>query len=407
MRLRLLFFCLTVSCFACGDDSTTDPTGDAGSNDSDGGINGDSAIYVVAARQLNIATGDRTVLVQAIPNLDAQALDPTAAIEFSGFSRVQTFDGAVFTFDGENGEVSRFEVADDLSFIEAGAFSMMGVGVVSFISTFAWISPTRAYYVDLNMAQVVVFDPTAMELTNTFPIPDLARPEASVPSGGRPLILGDDVILPIGWSDQSAGTARAVVAVLILSASRDEVRGIVEDDRCALSGGGFVDGGFAHILGDSGGGIWDIATGGSFPAPCLLRIAEGQTAFDPDFALDMRGAVPGPQVTRAVGPGDGTFVTRYLDPDLDTTPFVSNPLSYFFIESWRYAVVDLSEGTGTAIEALPFASIGFTPPVVDGAYFLLQGAGDRSQTTVFRLEGTTPVESISTSGEIQFLDRVR
>ncbi|MEM9864751.1 MAG: hypothetical protein AAF938_24325 [Myxococcota bacterium] len=395
-RLFLSALC-AFAAFACGDDDGAMP--DAPSADS-ATPSGD--IFIVANRVLTPSS--RTVFVHALSSMAAQELDAANAVEVNGRSRVRVFEDAVYIFDGESGRVIRYGVTSERAFVEEDEFSMAELGITRFRSSFAFLSAERAYYIDIPSEQVVVWNPSAMEIVSTFDLVGVVRDEGGA-AGGSVHVLGDEVFMPIAWASTTTGEFFNEVAVLVLSASEDRTARIVTDARCAISGGAFVENEQLYVLGDLGSGVYDFFTETAVQSPCLVRIGEGDTAFAADFALDMRAATGAPQVSNAVGNGRGSFVTRVFDTDFDVTT-LTNPATYFALELWRYGVVSLPSGETEVID-LPLSGISFDPLIIDGDYYIQQVDEDEGRTTLFRLDGSIATPSVSAAGDIQFAGRLR
>lgn len=387
---------------ACSDDS---PGDDAGPQDATADRNLDGAtepVYVVATR---IRTPDaRTVYVNLYPDLSAREIDTSAALELPGLSRIGVFDGRVFAFDGETGNVIRYAALDDLTLREEGRFSMAGLGVVRFRTTFAFLSTTRAYYLDIPGQQMVVFNPSALEIVGTFPVPEVRR-DGFDASGGRLRRIGDEVFAPVSFSNLGTGDFVRSVSTIVIAANEDRVLRTLEDDRCVVVGGSFVDDNQFYALGDAGAGLYD-AFGPEPQPPCLLRASIGASEFEASFMLTLAEVTGRPRVSDAVGRGDGTFLTRVFDSDVDLS--MVDPTGYYSLEVWRYAVIDVVNETASFAQDLPLSGISFDPFVVDGAYYGQLVDETSASTTLYRIEAAgTTTESLRTAGELQVVARVR
>lgn len=393
-RICSLFpWVLATALGACGDDV-------------EGAMGGESPAenaFLVATRIRTPA--DRTVLLTTARELELGRLDASEALELPGTSRAVVFDERVYAFDGERGAVIRFEVSPELRLQETGRFSMAGLGIVSFRSSIVFLDPRRAYYVDISGQQVVVFDPEAMEVVTTFAAPELAR-EGFDAVGGTPQQVGDQVVMPLSFTNLLTLDAVPSVAAFVVSATEDRVIGLFEDDRCALSGGALVDDGSAFLVGDNLNGALDVFGTDDVPAPCLLRYDPNQSAFDGDFLLDLRETLGVPHVADLVGRGDGTFVTRVFASDFDPAS-LDDPRAYFDLEVWGFAVGELSGASAALVDALPLSGISFGPFVVDDSYLLPVVDEEAGETSLYRLEGTTPEALFTASGEVQYVARIR
>ncbi|MEM6929951.1 MAG: hypothetical protein AAF602_23640, partial [Myxococcota bacterium] len=236
----------------------------------------------------------------------AQIIDLSGAAEFSGASRLFAFDQHIYAMDSETGEVNRLEVAPDNSVSLLDTFSMQGEGVTSFRSTFAFLSPERAYYIDLLNDQVIIWNPTTMALVESVPFEAPDRGGLGI-SGGTPTVVGDRVIMPVGCADTVSLQFDPSVAAMVVSAADPVTVTFIDDARCVNAGGGFVDdAGDYYLLGDSAGGAVELLEPDTAQPACLLRIPGGSTAFDPEFQITMSDLTGRPYVNSLVGIGDGT-----------------------------------------------------------------------------------------------------
>lgn len=363
----------------------------------------DGSAYLVVSRVVN--PDGRNVYLSVLPSLEPTTLDLSQAIEVSGLSRAFTHDGAVFAMDGETGQIARYEADQQLRLSETGRFSMANLGITGFSSAFAFISPTRAYYIDVTNLQVVVWNPQAMEISGTFSIADLARAGLII-SAATPQVGGGRVIVPIGWSNLAQGAFHPAVGLLVLDAQANQLIAILEDNRCAVGGGGFFDDqGDFYVIGDTSDGVYEALGPSSVPKACLLRLAAGADELDPEFMERMSDLAENPYFSGLIGTPERILLTRGFAPDVDLS-MLSNPSEYFDLKAWLWRLIELDAGTHTEIE-LPPHVLSFGPFSVDGTFYLPQFDGDAQQTVLHRLDGAQPVESVTSPGEVQNIGKIR
>ncbi|MEM7437539.1 MAG: hypothetical protein AAF436_20465, partial [Myxococcota bacterium] len=339
-------------------------------------------------------------------------VDLSRAIELSGVSRARAFGGKVYSFDGESGVVTRYVVEGDLlieDVLEDGGrarFSMARVGVTSFTSQIVFIDEQRAYYVDtLSMDQVVVWNPTAMNIVSTFAAPELGR-EGFATTGGAISVIDGFAVMPISWANADEATFVATAAMIVLSASEDEVVGLVEDDRCVVGRSAFVDSGSVYLMADAGGGIADLfSPPGSVPPPCLLEWVPGRTTFEAGFYRDLRELTGFPLVAGAIGRGDGTFVTQFYTSDID--PLTLEPIELLDLSLWQWAVIDFRSNASTLIESIPRGGVSSLGWVVDDAYLVPQFDDAAGSSALFELDSPDATEQLSVVGELFNVERIR
>ena len=224
----------------CGEDAVADP--DLGMQPDAG--TGDPA-YLVVQR---IRTPDsRTVFLSVLPDLAARDLDTASSLEVSGTSRATAFGGKVFVFDGESGIVTRYAVSDAGALVEESpSLSFATFGIVRFRTTFAFVSPTRAYYLDLVGGQMIVWDPEAMAILESIPVPETQRGEFNV-VGGAIVQVGSELVAPISWDNLVTREIVPSINALVFSADTGQLLRVDESAACVVAASGFADG-------DVGGG---------------------------------------------------------------------------------------------------------------------------------------------------------
>lgn len=350
----------------------------------------------------------RNVLLTAVPDLQAQMIDPTNAVILAGQSRALVYGGKVYGFAGEEAAVIRYGVDESFRFVEEDRFSMANLGISSFRSTILFISPNRAYYLDILEQRVIVFDPSAMAISGTFDVPEFVRPGLFTTTS--PVMrIGDEVLVPLSFANGNNGQLEPSVVVVVLSAEEDRVLRVLSDDRCALSAGvvDLGDGQTYYAVGDSADGSFDIFGVQPLPPPCVLRTQVGSDRFDPSFVVDLRALTGRPHISAAIGRGDGTFLTRVYDADIDPAT-LTDPVGFFDLELWRFALVNPAQATVSVFDQLPLSGLSFPHSVVDGAYYGPVVDEDSGRTTLFRLNDDGSVtESISLTGDIQRVARIR
>ncbi|MEM6274108.1 MAG: hypothetical protein AAF735_02610 [Myxococcota bacterium] len=291
---------------ACGDENSDD--------DSDNGETFEAAFAV--SQRIFTADGNRFLLVSVVPDLEAQELELGAGFEFAGTTRMRVFNERLFIFESERGEIIRYRVTPSLQLEQEGVLSLADLGVTRFSSTMLQVQPDRVYLSDFDN-RLIVFDPQAMELVGTIPFAERTRDGFDQIRTSRMWQLGDELYLTIGWSNANTleYVDRATVAVFSIPEQR-LVR-VVEDERCGHSRRAFVEDGALYTMGDGVDGVANVLVDDA-PAPCLLRLPGGASAFDPDFYVDLTEASQRPFVTGGpIGFDNGRFLAQVYDSATD------------------------------------------------------------------------------------------
>ncbi|MEM1413399.1 MAG: hypothetical protein AAGH15_00790 [Myxococcota bacterium] len=355
-KLNALSLAGLLAVAACGEDPPPASEPDAGSA-TDAGMDAGHAmdagagdpVYLVAQR---VRTPDsRSVLLSLLPDLEERDIDNGTAFEVSGFARVTTFGGKVFVFDSESAAITRYGVSAEGDLVEEPpSVSFAGLGITRFLPTFVFASPTRAYYLDAVGAQMVVWDPEEMALVEDFPVPEVER--EGFDAGASLVLVGDEIVAPISWTNLLTRRGVATVAALVFSAEDGRLLRVDESDACAFAGGA-VDGrdGAYHLVGTSAGGILDLFGEDPLPPPCAVRGQQG-TGLDDAPAVDLRVLTGAPFVDAIEGAGPARLVMQVWDADVDPES-LTDPFTFGELELWRFAMVDLVAETTEVVATLP------------------------------------------------------
>lgn len=405
--------CLAITMASCGD---TDPGLETGPD-----AEADAPFDELFVASQRVFTPDgRFVLAHLLTDLGPQRLDVDEGFEFPGVSRVQAFNGKVFIFQSETGQVIRYGVTSDLGLEEEGRFSMANEGITSFTDTNTFVSPTRSFYFD-GSGQMVVFDPEAMEIVTTIVGPDVTREGFTRPGFSQPVRVGDELYVSLAWQNFDAISLIPTLTVAVFSISEERLLRVMEDDRCGFGFRGFAHDGAFYVVGDQRDGIGNILR--DLPPACLLRVREGEAQFDPDFYVDLTHSAGRPFLANGpVGVGGGRFLNMVYDSPTDPATFIpTDPtdaeevvevLTPFELgEIWRWAIFALPDGQMTLLADTPLTGTNpFDAFVVDDVPYVPILAGDAGSSQVFRVDdvvdGGTTLTLESNVGEILTLERV-
>ncbi|MEM7138699.1 MAG: hypothetical protein AAF500_19125 [Myxococcota bacterium] len=405
--------CISLSFSACGGSSE----GGAGGSQSDPG----GQAFVASQR---VFTPDgRFVLVHLLADLEPQALQVDQGFEFSSFARVRAFNGKVFVFGSEAGQVVRFSVTSDLRLDEDERFSLTNEGVASFDDTTVFISETEAFYFDSFGGDVLEFNPETMQFVQRIDGPDIQLD--GFPAGLRaspPVRVGDELYVSLAWQNVDALTLVPAVTVAVFSISERRLLRVVEDSRCAYGHRGFAHEGAFYLVGDQSEGAGNILDD-SLPPACLLRIEEGESEFDQDFYVDLTRTSGRPLLAGGpTGIGDGRFVGMVYDSPRELSSFMADDpadiaeaadliVDFAFSALWRWTVFTLPSGEATVLGDLPLSGTNpFDAFLVDGTAYVPVLAADASASQVYRVDdgdaGTTTLVLESEFGEVLTLEKV-
>ena len=283
----------------CSDDGSSAPNGAAGM-DGGGATNGAGATggngaglppaYLLSTNH-RTPEGGRFDLHYILDDLNPQTVDAGEALETS---RSQSFvhDGTVYIATSEDRVLTRYDIDANNQFVRGPRIGFSEVVLNNFRDTWAVVSNTRAFVVDMsNGATIVVeWNPTTMEIVDTLELGF----EELVRNGFAPLALavyhaGDQLLIPVAWynpSDVDGYFSSGLVRIPIDDWSNWE---IIEDDRCGLAvqAARMSDG--TIILGGDQYFSQLYLYGPKEETACFLRVTapDGVAAFDPDFQLEV------------------------------------------------------------------------------------------------------------------------
>ncbi|MEN0061216.1 MAG: hypothetical protein AAGA48_03645 [Myxococcota bacterium] len=392
--MRSVQVAMIAATIACTTEGEPEPM----ASPSDGG-----PAYVVGSR-IRTPSG-RTFYISVEPDLEARPLDLARSIELNGFSRSYTFDGAVFAMDAESLQITRYDVAADLTLTAGQTLSMANLGLNGFRPLFLFISPELAYYVATDVPLIVPWNPTEMVIGEPIPIEGITREGFDIEATDIHR-AGDRAFVTISWTDDFAVQAEPVLAVLAFDVVTGAVQGIFEDARCAVAGGSFVgDDGALYVLGDNGDGRYAILGGQDLPPPCVLRVPAGANTFDPNYYVDVRALTGVVQVGAFAGLSSGQAVTRVIDESFDPKT-VEDPRDLTFSEIWDWVLLDLPAGESRSLD-IPPSALTFPPFAVDNRLFVHREDAEDGTSTLYEVEQGMARESLTVTGEVLQFDRVR
>ncbi|AKF09900.1 hypothetical protein [Sandaracinus amylolyticus] len=400
---------LALTLVACGDDDSPADDTDAGTQPDAGAIDAaladasepveDPLFVLHSAVQ---STEGRTNYFTAVSSLAEVAdIDYSSSIELPGRARLYAEPGIGFFAigDGEDTSVTRYTLNDDGTFEEGARLSFQPFGVTSMgAQAVLFVSPTRAYYKDAGQAQIIVWNPTSMEVDEVIELPAELIRDGRVTGFSAWASRPGEAYFAVGWTtleydrvDAGSALVRIDTTTNAFTVTNDSrcrdlnKTGVVGDSLYFFSG---VINGFGHAVYPDDGGQQD----------CMLRVLPGQNVFDASYAGTISSALGEDEIGTVIAvTGDGRAWAQVVD----TTVAPSTPGSTYnewYAAGWRWVSLDLATvGDLVRIAGEPGAYSGFT--VVDGTrFFVSQTEADYSETTLLDLSSGTPAPGITFPG---------
>lgn len=342
-----------------------------------------------------ITPDGRTTYFQVIPSLDAEArVTNENAVEAAGNGVLLTRGRDIFLGLAESPEWVRYTVAEDGTLAETGRMSLANHGFTYVDYGNAIVADDLAVSVGSQAGVAVTWNPQTMEILDTIQLPHLAREGYDVEVWTT---VAEDGLLyiPARWSDWEGGRIYPLVSTTIVDPRAGTILGVAEDDRCA-SGGRvvFAEDGYTYVLGDGrnySAQMFANAAGTEVAPNCLLRIAPGETDFDPDYHVEIPSLTGGLEVVTEIEvatPGAGVGFAWMFHPE--ALPADIEPVDFTF---WSYPVFELWQLTlgdtpsATPVEGIPYGVLGFGGSALNDRLYV--GLGDTETTDVYEVDPTT------------------
>lgn len=270
---------------------------DGASKIADPTFDAEGPLYAVQAN-VNAPEG-RLVYIHLIPSLDAQGrlLDPAQAIEVSGYSTVQAFDGALFISDPETRTITRWEVDAGGKATPGARLSLVNEELSTFWNeNFLYVDAETAWYANEASSEILVWNPGTMELKGRIPV-DIQGPAGLTTAFAGLTRVGRRVFLPVSFVDWDTNEADGGITLAVFSVEDQTLTNVFRDDRCmagsVLPELGVADDGTYHLIGDAWSGAWIHGGTPKAPPACALRVLPGADGFDPDWKVVLDGAIEG------------------------------------------------------------------------------------------------------------------
>jgi hypothetical protein len=399
-----------VAAWGCGDEArviTFDPNAPGRSSPSG------EPLYAIAST--SFGPEGESSYVALVPSLrESTSIDYGSVLSLAGGASLFGQSGGRFFGLGKAEEptITRFDVGADGVPVEAGTLSLLAYGLSN-----TWLDPglvpilteTKAYVIDSSQMQVIVWDPSTMTVTGSFPLEGVPLPGYEETLFEPDPTLRDGQLLIVATHNHGDVTA-PVSTLIVLDVAADGLVEVARDERC----GGLWD----SVLDSRGDlylatGVWDAAQNRTLGdaisgAPCLLRVNAGETHFDPDYFVEMSALTAGRTAGSLVGgTGDRAFI-KVLDEvglgDIGAESFDE----VWSGAHWQWWRIELgSEAAAETTASLPLSAAASGMLSVDGAAFVRNTSADFSETTLLDMSGDEPRAELTLRGFPYGIVRVR
>jgi hypothetical protein len=369
----ILVVCAALGLVACGGD------------DDDGGTLSD--VFYPTSSVVFSDQGQQTY-VQMLPSIEAQTIDPSTSREFPGWADIWVHDGALLVADGEAPTIDRYRVEGDGTLTADGRISFADYGA----STAAFwghlfVSPTKVYWFDTAGRTVVIWDPTTMTITRSFPFPELADRGGLTlagPTADRSSVVrGDRAYVPFYWADWTNYVLSEDSVVLVFDTTTDTLLDVISVPCPELNFVSVDDVGTIYFS-NWGYSVMPTLLDGKARA-CAVRIPPGSDQLDAGWKLTFADVTEGREAAtlRWIG-GGKALVTVFHQERVELTPDADR---YALTDSanWTLWSYDLATGAAAPFEGLGWHSAGLYGTRVDDKAILSVPSGDYASTATYTL----------------------
>lgn len=356
--------------------------------------------YVIANE---VYTADSsTTYVNILGSLDNVVIDPSKAVEFDGGrATISAYNGWLFIAPPDRPVITRYSITATGALVEEDEVSFANYGLASVVIdewALTFISPTKAYLMNVETGVNIIWNPTTMELTGEIqPLQSLVRPNISLNSSGT-AIRGNRMFQTVYWTDWDAWVTSAEQYLAVTDTDTDTMIALVPESRCpALSNR--VDRDEAGNLYFSNW-VWNVSETllHGAPSSCALRIAPDAETFDSTWTLDFPQITGGREAAMYsyLGHGKGTLNVFYNErATYDTN---TDPAELASTSNWRLWSVDNATGTGAPIDGSDFMAGGASTFHLDGRSFVFTPTGDTTKTQIAEIVDGRSVPSFEVDG---------
>jgi uncharacterized protein DUF4374 len=334
----------------------------------------------------------RLTYVGAFPDVPSGEVGVDSMLEF-GDAYYYAFDGSIFVWEREQAAITRYEVGDDMSLARGNTISFVSYGF-KFGAELTFVSPTRAYMNVSEQDLVIVWDPSTMEVTGTFPA-NLPTPEGLDTFPVQIGRSGDNVYWAVISTNYDAVEVYPKNVLAIAPADEDGPVTIVEDDRCVPALGGYITGnGDIYLVGGADAdAIRAYNPAAAYPPTCVVRVKANATEFDPDFFIDLTQATGSPALPGTWRIDDQYVLARVWDPE---DPMPETIDEYWSGTSFVSKRIDIQTGEVSDFPAPPKG--GFSSNIqdrIDGATYFSLPSAEGDADVAYRL-GVSGIDEVFT-----------
>lgn len=338
-------------------------------------------------------------------------VDASKALEVPGSARLFSFEGlGWFGIGGaEEPTITKYDLNSKNELVAEESISMLDYGLSSLWPTMYVVSSKKVYHPDREGQQLIVWNPTTMEIEGAIPLPETNRAGYLANYGYSGVLRGTKLLFSVGWFDWSErDSILNETGLVVIDTKTDTVERFDVDPRCA---------GITETIDMPSGDSYFVSSALGAAAhklerldvaPCALRIRKDADTFDPDYALELStltgGALAGDPIP---GPDDRMFL-RVLDEQL--VKLDEGALTYEITSqpAWNWVLWNPSNDELTQVDALPASPANVSWFEADERVFTIEEKSEPFESTLIELTAKGgPKTRLTAPGYLHALARVR
>jgi hypothetical protein len=324
--------------------------------------------------------------INVLDSLGAQTLDYAVAVELPGWADVWVHEGYVYVADGESPTITRYSLNADGSLEPGPALSFAAYGLIeSAFWSNTFVAPDKGYMIN-GVTQYVIWDPIAMEVTGTLPLPEIGERAGLQARAGRTdrsnVIRDGRLYQPMYWSDRDHARFSDDSRIAVFDIESDR---LIEVLDAPCSG---LDVGTRDAAGNLYFSTWTDGVLGPFifdaPENCVVKIGAGQDNASLGFKFaDVTRGREGAAV-RELSAGK-LALSVFHDERVDFAS-LEDPRAALGGDNWRTWIYDPATDIAAPNETIGWNSGATYVFHVDDRPVVLVPGLDYASTTVYALD---------------------
>ncbi|HKU42420.1 MAG TPA: hypothetical protein VJR89_29880, partial [Polyangiales bacterium] len=318
----------------------------------------DEPLYLVGTRVWDDAS--TTSYFHVLPSIEKGTdIEAARALEVAGAAKLFALaDIGWFAIGaGERPSITRYALNARGALEEGARIDLSAYGVDDLWDTLYVVSKTKAYYPDRKGRQLIVWDPTRMQVTGSIDLPESARDGYLSLYGYAGIVRGSELLISVGWFDwEESDSVLGETGLIRIDTEQDEVVGFETDRRC---------GGVTQPIDTASGDTYLVSSALAGAAsrldrlptkPCALRVRAGDNTIDADYFQELealtQARVSGEPIP---GGGDAMFL-RVFDEKLAQIEEGAATTDLTGQSAWRWARWDVASGDVSKLDLEPSTS---------------------------------------------------